>query len=264
MKNADNGTAASSVTVSRLIKKYSGVEVLQNINFTVDAGQFVTIVGPSGCGKTTLLRIINGLDIADSGTVQIGGQRVAGPMQECAFVFQADSLMPWRTVFGNAKIGLELRGVKKAETSSRLGQMLQLVGLQGYEKFYPRQLSGGMKQRVNLARALAVDPDVLLMDEPFAALDAQTREIMQKELLRIWSAGDQKTVVFITHQLDEAVYLADRVLVMGRNPGRIVEDIVIPFPRPRDLSMKRTEQFGRYVDRIWQMIEGAVEDTQGI
>ncbi len=251
------------VSVHGITKSFGNGMVLQDVGLTAAEGEFVTIVGPSGCGKTTLLRIIDGLEAADSGEVRIGDRLVSGPAKECAFVFQADSLMPWRTVFDNAKLGMELRNMDVQANKDRLKELLQLVGLAGFEKYYPRQLSGGMRQRVNLARALAVDPDVLLMDEPFAALDAQTREIMQKELLRIWS-GQRKTVIFITHQLDEAVYLADRVLVMGRKPGVIADDITVPFQRPRELSLKRTEEFGQLVERIWGTIEGVIRETGGI
>lgn len=252
-----------NVSVENITKFFGEIQVLSDVSFVAREGQFITIVGPSGCGKTTLLRIIDGLENPDYGQVRIGERIVSGPAKECAFVFQADSLMPWRTVYDNAKLGMELRGLDIQENKDRLMELLRLVGLAGFENHYPRQLSGGMRQRVNLARALAVDPDVLLMDEPFAALDAQTREIMQTELLRIWST-QRKTVVFITHQLDEAVYLADRVLVMGRKPGVIADDIDIPFDRPRELSLKRTEDFGKLVERIWGTIEGAIRETGGI
>lgn len=251
------------VSVKDVNKRFGGNQVLKDVSFSASEGQFITIVGPSGCGKTTLLRIIDGLEEADSGEVRIDDRTVSGPARECAFVFQADSLMPWRTVWDNCRLGLELRKIDIPANKNRIQELLNLVGLNGFEKHYPRQLSGGMRQRVNLARALAVDPDVLLMDEPFAALDAQTREIMQKELLRIW-ADQRKTVVFITHQLDEAVYLADRVLVMGRKPGVIADEITVPFGRPRELSIKRTEEFGKLVERIWGTIEGVIRDTGGI
>ena len=251
------------VSVRNVSKSFGNGLVLQDISFTASEGEFVTIVGPSGCGKTTLLRIIDGLEKGDAGEVRIGERLVAGPARECAFVFQADSLMPWRTVYNNAKLGMELRNMDEKAGNDRLSELLKLVGLDGFEKYYPRQLSGGMRQRVNLARALAVDPAVLLMDEPFAALDAQTREIMQTELLRIWSE-QRKTVVFITHQLDEAVYLADRVLVMGRKPGVIADDITVPFSRPRELSLKRTAEFGQLVERIWGTIEAVIRETGGI
>jgi NitT/TauT family transport system ATP-binding protein len=252
--------AAAKLSVRGLTKYYDDLEVLSDIGVDVADGEFVSIVGPSGCGKTTFLRIVDGLEPFDTGAVSIGGRRVTKPGPDRAFVFQADSLQPWRTVWSNAAIGLEIQGRLTASEREHLKGLLELVGLKGFEKFYPRQLSGGMRQRVNLARALAVHPEVLLMDEPFAALDAQTREIMQTELLRIWSAA-KSTVLFITHQIDEAVYLSDRVLVFGRRPGRIQEDITIDLPRPREPSVKRTPQFSEYVGHIWSLIESAVRES---
>jgi NitT/TauT family transport system ATP-binding protein len=206
------------------------------------------------------LRIVDGLEPYDGGTVAIDGKRVTKPGPDRAFVFQSDALQPWRNVWSNAAMGLEIQHRLNAEEKAKLGDLLALVGLKGFENYYPRQLSGGMRQRVNLARALAVHPEVLLMDEPFAALDAQTREIMQTELLRIWSAA-KSTVLFITHQIDEAVYLSDRVLVFGRRPGRIQEDLRIDLPRPRASSVKRTPQFTEYVGHIWGLIENAVRES---
>jgi NitT/TauT family transport system ATP-binding protein len=242
------------VEISALSKWFGDLEALRNINVAVEQGEFIALVGPSGCGKTTFLRIVAGLEPATSGTLLLDGARLAGPGSNRGFVFQNDSLLPWRTVLANALIGPEVAGrVGETERKRTLG-LLQLVGLGGFEQYYPRQLSGGMRQRVNLARALAIDPDVLLMDEPFASLDAQTREIMQTELLRIWEQG-RKTVLFVTHQIDEAVFLADRVLVFARRPGRLQESIEIKLPRPRGLALKRTPEFIAYVDRIWTMIE---------
>ena len=179
------------------------------------------------------------------------------PGSDRGFVFQNDSLLPWRTVLANAMIGREVAGPIGAAERKRTLDLLKLVGLGGFENYYPRQLSGGMRQRVNLARALAIDPEMLLMDEPFAALDAQTREIMQTELLRIWEQG-RKTVLFVTHQIDEAVFLSDRVLVFARRPGRLQEEVKIALPRPRDLEIKRTPEFVALVDQIWRMIEDDV------
>jgi NitT/TauT family transport system ATP-binding protein len=250
----------AKLSVRGLTKYYDDLEVLSEIGVDVADGEFVSIVGPSGCGKTTFLRIIDGLEPFDAGTVSIDGRQVTKPGPDRAFVFQDDSLQPWRTVWSNAAIGLEIQGRLNTTEHAHVDQLIELVGLKGFEKYYPRQLSGGMRQRVNLARALAVHPEVLLMDEPFAALDAQTREIMQTELLRIWSAA-KSTVLFITHQIDEAVYLSDRVLVFGRRPGRIQEDIAIDLPRPRDPSVKRTPQFIEYVGHIWSLIESAVRES---
>ncbi|OFV93160.1 MAG: sulfonate ABC transporter ATP-binding protein [Acidobacteria bacterium RIFCSPLOWO2_02_FULL_61_28] len=248
---------AAKLTVASLHKSFGGLAVLEDVSLAVTPGEFVSFVGPSGCGKTTFLRIIAGLESADHGGIRIDDHPVTKPGMDRGFVFQADSLLPWRTVFNNAFIGLEVNGAINPETRSRTQALLRLVGLGGFENYYPRQLSGGMRQRVNLARALAVNPEVLLMDEPFSSLDAQTREIMQSELMRIWSSG-RKTVLFITHQIDEAVYLSDRVVVFSRRPGRISEIVAVDLPRPRPLSVKRSPEFVAYVERIWRLIEDDV------
>lgn len=251
---------ASKLSVAHVSKHFRGLEVLRDINLDVPEGQFVSIVGPSGCGKTTFLRIVDGLETSDGGEIRIDGRLTTKPGPDRAFVFQADSLLPWRTVWNNTVIGLEVQHRQSVDANQRVQTLLDLVGLHGFERYYPRQLSGGMRQRVNLARALAVNPEVLLMDEPFAALDAQTREIMQAELMRIWSQ-EKKTVLFITHQIDEAVFLSDRVLVFGRRPGYLQEDIRIDLPRPRDFAVKRSPEFMAYADRIWNLIEGAVRQS---
>jgi NitT/TauT family transport system ATP-binding protein len=243
--------------ISGLGKRFGELEALRNINVGVDRGEFIALVGPSGCGKTTFLRMVAGLEPVTSGKIMLDGQPLSGPGPNRGFVFQNDSLLPWRTVLGNALIGPEVGGRLGAEERQRTLELLKLVGLSGFEHYYPRQLSGGMRQRVNLARALAIDPDVLLMDEPFASLDAQTREIMQTELLRIWEQG-RKTVLFVTHQIDEAVFLADRVLVLARRPGRLQESVRIDLPRPRKLDIKRKPEFVLYVDHIWRLIEDDV------
>ncbi len=240
--------------ITALSKWFGDLEALQNVDVAVEQGEFISVVGPSGCGKTTFLRIVAGLEPATSGTILLDGKPLLGPGGNRGFVFQNDSLLPWRTVLSNALIGPEVAGQVGAKERQRTLDLLKLVGLGGFENYYPRQLSGGMRQRVNLARALAIDPEVLLMDEPFASLDAQTREIMQTELLRIWEQG-RKTVVFVTHQIDEAVFLSDRVLVFARRPGRLQESVEIDLPRPRNLAIKRAPEFVAYVDRIWKMIE---------
>jgi NitT/TauT family transport system ATP-binding protein len=244
------------LAVHALSKWFGELEALRDINVEIDRGGFVSVVGPSGCGKTTFLRIVAGLEAADGGEVLIDGRQVRGPGGDRGFVFQADNLLPWRTVLANALIGPEVAGRAAAERRRTL-DLLKLVGLEGFEDYYPRQLSGGMRQRVNLARALAVDPQILLMDEPFSALDAQTREIMQTELMRIWEQG-RKTVLFVTHQIDEAVFLSDRVFVFARRPGRLQESVEISLPRPRSLAIKRTPEFVAYVDHIWRLIEDDV------
>jgi NitT/TauT family transport system ATP-binding protein len=243
--------------ISGLSKWFGDLEALRGLDVAVERGEFIAVVGPSGCGKTTFLRMVAGLEPATSGTILLDGAPLSGPGGNRGFVFQNDSLLPWRTVLGNALIGPEVAGRVGAEERQRTLDLLKLVGLGGFEQYYPRQLSGGMRQRVNLARALAIDPDVLLMDEPFASLDAQTREIMQTELLRIWEQG-RKTVLFVTHQIDEAVFLADRVLVFARRPGRLQENVEIELPRPRGLELKRTPDFVAYVDHIWKLIEDDV------
>jgi NitT/TauT family transport system ATP-binding protein len=248
---------APKLSVSRLSKSFGDLEALRGISLGVERGEFISVVGPSGCGKTTFLRIVAGLEHATSGEVLLDGRIVRKPGTDRGFVFQNDSLLPWRTVFTNALIGREITGSIGPDDRKRTMELLKLVGLEGFENYHPRQLSGGMRQRVNLARALAIDPEILLMDEPFASLDAQTREIMQTELLRIWERG-QKTVLFVTHQIDEAVFLSDRVLVFARRPGRIQAEIAIPLPRPRNLEIKRTAEFVALVDRIWRMIEDDV------
>jgi NitT/TauT family transport system ATP-binding protein len=248
---------ARKLETSGLSKWFGDLEALRGLDISVERGEFISVVGPSGCGKTTFLRIIAGLEPASSGTITIDGQPLSGPGHSRGFVFQNDSLLPWRTVLANALIGPEVSGKMGTPERQRTLGLLKLVGLGGFEHYFPRQLSGGMRQRVNLARALAIDPDVLLMDEPFAALDAQTREIMQTELLRIWEQG-RKTVLFVTHQIDEAVFLSDRVLVFARRPGRLQESVEIKLPRPRALEIKRTPEFIAYVDHIWRMIEDDV------
>src|SRR3954447_7353397 len=223
--------------ISHLGKRFNDLHALQDVNLDVERGEFISVVGPSGCGKTTFLRIVAGLEPATSGQVLLDGRAVHGPGGDRGFVFQNDSLLPWRTVFANAIIGREVAGRVGPAERRRTLELLKLVGLEGFENYHPRQLSGGMRQRVNLARALAINPDVLLMDEPFSALDAQTREIMQTELLRIWESG-RKTVLFVTHQIDEAVYLSDFIVVLARRPGRVQKVVTIDLPRPRPLGMK--------------------------
>ncbi len=251
------GAASNKLNVAGLTKRFGPLEALSGVDVAVDRGEFISIVGPSGCGKTTFLRIVGGLETASAGVIELDGRGIVGPGSDRGFVFQSDNLLPWRDVVSNTEIGPELAGKLGPEQRARTLKLLELVGLKGFEHYYPRQLSGGMRQRVNLARALAVDPTLLLMDEPFSALDAQTREIMQTELSRIWEEG-KKTVLFVTHQIDEAVYLSDRVFVFARRPGRVNEVIDIDLPRPRPLDIKRTPAFVAYVERIWKLIENDV------
>jgi NitT/TauT family transport system ATP-binding protein len=230
---------------------------IDDLSLDVAEGEFATIVGPSGCGKSTFLHIVGGLTRATRGDVQVDGKTVRQPGRDRAMVFQDSSLFPWYTVSQNVGYGLECLGVPARVAAERVAPLIEMVGLAGFEKNYPYELSGGMQQRVNIARALAIDPGLLLMDEPFASLDAQTREIMQAELLKIWNQT-RKTVLFITHQISEAVYLSDRVVVMSARPGRILADIPIDLPRPRELAIKSDPRFVRYEGEIWRLLESEV------
>lgn len=233
---------------------------LDDVNVAIEPGEFVSIVGPSGCGKTTFINIADGLLKPTAGRIAIDGHVVEGPGTDRAMVFQDPCLLPWRTVFKNVIYGLECQGLDGSKGRERASRFLELVGLAGFEDHYPHELSGGMQQRCNLARALTVDPEVLIMDEPFAALDAQTREIMQQELLRIWTEA-RKTVLFITHQINEAIYLADRIIVFSARPGHVKSTLKVDLVRPRALSIKRDKQFLEYEDRVWNLIEEEVQKT---
>jgi NitT/TauT family transport system ATP-binding protein len=239
------------------------VPILSDVSLQIRASEFVSIVGASGCGKTTFLRILDGLIAPSSGDLLIDGREVVGPDTKRGFVFQKDSLWPWRTAMGNVLFGLQIQRRPRREARAVAQHLIDLVGLKGFENHYPHQLSGGMRQRINLARALAIDPDVLLMDEPFAALDAQTREVMQLELVRICNA-ERKTVVFVTHQIDEAVFLSDRVIVFAARPGRVKDIIAIDLPRPRPFAIKRSREFAAYVDQIWGLLEEEVFESSGV
>ena len=234
-----------------------GVPALEDISMSVGVGRFVVIVGPSGCGKTSLLMMLAGLRAQSQGKVLCYGRPIPDPDPErVGVIFQEASLFPWLSALDNIEFPLSLRGAPREERRRRAEAMLTLVGLDGFGARYPHELSGGMKQRVSIARGLVQDPPVLLMDEPFAALDEQTRMTMGHELLRIWNTT-RKTVVFVTHSLTEAVYLADEVLVMSARPGRIIDRIPITLPRPRTYEMMATDVFGKLRDRIWQQIRKA-------
>jgi NitT/TauT family transport system ATP-binding protein len=248
----------SAIEVAGLSHVYAGPEgdvpALEDISIAVPAGRFVVIVGPSGCGKTSLLMMLAGLRHQTEGTILCNERPMTDPdPTRVGVVFQEASLFPWLSALDNVEFPLALRGMPKEQRRRHADAMLRLVGLEGFGARYPHELSGGMKQRVSIARGLVQDPPVLLMDEPFAALDEQTRMTMGHELLRIWSTT-RKTVVFITHSLTEAVYLADEVLVMSSRPGRIIDRIAVTLPRPRTYEMMATDTFGRLRDRIWQQI----------
>jgi NitT/TauT family transport system ATP-binding protein len=234
--------------------KTQSVEALSDVSLDVRPGRFIVLVGPSGCGKSTLLMMMAGLRQQTSGTILINGRPIPQPDPDrVGVVFQEPSLFPWLTAEENVEFPLTLRGVAKSERRAKAEDALKLVGLAGFEKRHPHELSGGMKQRVSIARGLVQDPPVLLMDEPFAALDEQTRMTMGDELLRIWAATG-KTVVFVTHSLTEAVYLADEVVVMSARPGRIVDHLAVSLPRPRTYEMLSGDAFGTLRDRIWRHI----------
>lgn len=264
----DGNAGMSPVTGSRsgeihcrdIYKWFGTTPVIKNLQLDIAHQEFVCVVGPSGCGKTTLLRMIAGLTEIDNGEITIGGQIVNKPLPTVGVVFQQFGLFPWKTVLKNVALPLLAAGVNKDEALQRARDAIELVGLKGSNDRYPAQLSGGMKQRAGLARALAIQPEVILLDEPFAAVDAQTREILQEELLNLWGRHKQ-TAVFITHSIDEAITLADRVVVMGANPGRIVREIQIPIPRPRTVaSVRRHEQYASLREEIWDLLR--VSDTR--
>jgi NitT/TauT family transport system ATP-binding protein len=229
------------------------VRALENVSLEVHAGEFFSIIGPSGCGKSTLLRIIGGLLSASDGELIVGEEKVTGPHSWIGMVFQEESTFPWRTTMGNVEFGLEMHGVPQRERRHKAQEMIRLVGLSGFEQRYPAELSGGMKQRVAIARALVLEPKILLMDEPFGALDEQTRIILGEELLRIRDQLKQ-TIVLVTHNINESVQLSDRVMVMTARPGRVKEIIAIDLPHPRDSSIIASDRFGRLVGQVWSAL----------
>ncbi len=248
-----NRVATEMIAVRGLTKRYGhgqdAVTAVADVSFSVGDGEFLAIVGPSGCGKSTLLKILAGLQPATEGEALLNSRPINGPRKDIGVVFQSPVLFPWRSILGNVLLPADVQRLNRAEITKRALDLLNLVGLAGFESRYPRELSGGMQQRVALVRALIHDPALLLMDEPFGALDAMTRENMNVELQRIWLER-RKTVVFITHSTAEAVFLADRVLVMTPRPGRIGDELEIDLPRPRSLDVVNTEAFGAYVRRI--------------
>jgi NitT/TauT family transport system ATP-binding protein len=233
---------------------------LQDVSLQVNDGEFVSFLGPSGCGKTTMLNAIDGLKRVTRGEIRIDGKAVTKPGKDRAMVFQSAALLPWRTVLGNVVYGLELQGMDGNVSRARARELIKLVGLAGFEERYPNELSGGMQQRVNIARALAIDPEILLLDEPFANLDAQTREFMQSELLRVWAAT-HKTAIFVTHNIVESVYLSDRVVVFTARPGRVKEIVNIDLVRPRPLKIKRSPEFLQYEEHIWESLQDEIAKT---
>jgi NitT/TauT family transport system ATP-binding protein len=241
------------IRVRGLAKRYGALQVFRNIDFDVGEREILAVVGPSGCGKTTLLRCIDGLIPFDEGEVLVGQERVTEPIAGVAMVFQHFGLFPWKTVFDNVAYGLRMAGASKADIDSKVPEFITMVGLAGFEKAFPYQMSGGMQQRCGLARALAVEPNVLLMDEPFAAVDAQTREILQFELLRIWDERPT-AMIFITHSIEEAVLLGHRVIVLKGRPSSIHETIDIDLPHPRTRETLRLARFAELRERVWNTL----------
>lgn len=255
-----------TIAVRGVSKRYidrTGVEnvVFEDLDVMLRPGEFISLLGPSGCGKTTLLKMIAGLTPIDSGTIMVGNKEVSGPLPECSVVFQNFALLPWLTVEKNIAFGLRLRREPREKREARARELIDLVGLTGCEQKYPAQLSGGMQQRVGLARALAVNPSVLLMDEPFSALDEQTRGFMQEELLSLWERA-RLQVVFVTHSIEEALLLSDRIVVLGINPGGIREIVVPGFERPRTRSTVSDPQFGILSTKLWELLRAMKNDEE--
>ncbi|MBI3043476.1 MAG: ABC transporter ATP-binding protein [Betaproteobacteria bacterium] len=238
------------IVMSGAGKRFGTLEVFRDISLEVGEREVLAVIGPSGCGKTTLLRCLDGLIPLDEGEIAVEGERVEGPRQGVAVVFQHFGLFPWKTVFDNVAYGLKLAGASRAEIQEQIPEFIRLVGLAGFEHYYPYQISGGMQQRCGLARALAVKPRVLLMDEPFGAVDAQTREILQFEMLRIWEMRPT-TMVFVTHAIDEAVLMGDRVLVLKGRPSSVHEIVEVDMPRPRDRGTLLQPRFAELREHVW-------------
>jgi NitT/TauT family transport system ATP-binding protein len=251
--SATSRDAREKITVRNVSRSYGSTRALADVSFSVAEGEFCCVVGPSGCGKTTLLRAIAGLDDPDDGSILVGGDPVSGPGLDRGMVFQEYALFPWRTVRGNLRFGLDRPACDCADCEGRVSELIDLVGLEGFEDAYPKELSGGMKQRVGIARALAPDPEILLMDEPFGSVDARTRDRLHAELLDIWTQTGQ-TVVFVTHDIDEAVTLADRVVVMETDPGTVQSTYCIDLERPR---ARTSRGFVDYVARIRDELRGS-------
>jgi NitT/TauT family transport system ATP-binding protein len=249
------------IEIEGLAKEFGALRVFENVNLEIGERECVAIVGPSGCGKTTLLRCIDGLVQPTEGEVRINGTPVHKPPKGVAVVFQHFGLFPWKTVFQNIAYGMQMGGASKAEIAERVPSMIELVGLDGFEKAYPYQLSGGMQQRTGLARALAVEPDVLLMDEPFASIDAQTREILQFELLRIWETRPT-SMVFVTHSIEEAVLMGDRVVVLRGRPSTVAEVIDVGLPRPRSRETLASPRFAEVREHVWSKLMQEAERAE--
>lgn len=267
-QNAEYRIVAENVNLTYKVKTEEGkkvnFEALKDVSIKVRNGEFLSIVGPSGCGKSTFLDIVAGLNKKTSGKITIDGKEITGPALDRGIVMQGYALLPWRNILKNVEFGLEIKKVEKKEREKIARQFIELVGLKGFELRYPHELSGGMKQRVAIARALAYDPEVLLMDEPFAAVDEQTRESLHVELLNIWEKTN-KTIIFVTHSIDEAVFLSDTVVVLSKSPGTVKEIIDINLARPRDNGYLRSSaEFSRIRHRIWELLQDKQEENKRV
>lgn len=248
------------IKIENVTKVFQDITVLKNLSIDIKDGEFVAVVGASGCGKTTLLNLIAGFDQPTEGKILLDGKIINNINTDCGMIFQQYALFPWKTVQQNIEFGLKMKKISKANREKLIKDYISLVGLKGFENYYPHQLSGGMKQRVSIARSLVTKPRVMLLDEPFAALDAMTRQILQEQLLRIYEIY-KKTIVFITHSIDEALLLSSRIIVMTARPGKIAQDIVNELPYPRKMNIQLTEKYIGLKQRIWEIVQDEVLKT---
>lgn len=260
LKNT-NTDGRARIAVSGAGKRYGALQVFKDLNFEVGERDVLTVIGPSGCGKTTLLRCIDGLIPLNEGTIAMEGQPITHPREGVAMVFQHFGLFPWKTVFQNVAYGLKLAGASRAQIDEKVPGFINLVGLKGFEDYYPYQISGGMQQRCGVARALAIEPRVLLMDEPFGAVDAQTREILQFEMLRIWESRPT-TMLFVTHAIDEAVLMGDRVMVLKGRPSGVHEIVKVDLPRPRERSILMHPRFAELREHVWSILMKEAKEAE--
>jgi len=257
MKNATNGKNDSMISIQGISKHYGDFEALQHVDLNIRQGEFVVLLGASGCGKSTLLNLVTGFDRPTSGRIVVNGREVTKVEPQCGMVFQQYALFPWLNVLDNVAFGLKMKGISKTERHATARRFIEMVGLKGFEDKYPSALSGGMRQRVSIARVLANDPDVILLDEPFAALDAMTRQVLQDELLQIYEKS-KKTIIFITHSIDEALLLSTRMLIMSARPGRVVTDIVNDLPMPRNAQVQLSPRYNELKSQIWDTVQAEV------
>jgi NitT/TauT family transport system ATP-binding protein len=254
----DHGSPGAFVRIDNVEKSFSSqkrqVKAVDGVSLSIRPGEFVSVVGPSGCGKSTLMMMVSGLLPVSAGRIDVREQKVTAPVTDVGIVFQRDALLEWRTILDNVLLQIDVRGFERARYEPKARELLKRVGLGGFEEYHPWELSGGMRQRVSMCRALVHNPSMLLMDEPFGALDALTREQMNVDLQRIWME-DRKTVLFITHSIWEAIFLADRVIVMSPRPGRIAKEIIVDLPRPRRLAVRESAEFGHYASQVREQFQ---------